>query len=77
MNVEALASFLSNTCADLFVDMVQHTNEADKVEALAQVIAWSMRYRDSVKKHGGFVEQGLDEMAPMMVVASINILYGS
>jgi hypothetical protein len=74
--VEALASFLLDVCADLFVDMVQQPYGADKVERLAKVVAWSMRYRDNVRQNGGLVDQRLDELAPAMMVESINALYG-
>jgi hypothetical protein len=76
VRIEALASFLRDTCADMFVDLVQHTNEVDKVGQLAEVIIWAMRYQASYKRHGGLVERSLDDLAPEMMFNSINALYG-
>jgi hypothetical protein len=75
VDIEALASFL-DVGANLFADLVESPHEVFKAERLSAILLWSMRYRASVRQHGGLVDESLDVLAPTMLVESINIVYG-
>jgi hypothetical protein len=76
VDVESLASFL-DAGANLFADLVGASpHGVFKAERLADILLWSMRYRASVRQHGGLVDESLDAMASTMLIESINIMYG-
>lgn len=76
VTVEALQGFLLDPCADLFADLTR-TGGAEKVLALAEVVAWAMSYQTSYRQHDGLVSRELNDLAPQMIVRSVNILYGT
>lgn len=68
-----LETFLLDIAGDALAGMVARA-DAEKLVALAEVVAWGLRYQRSRAENGGLVASDLEAAVPQMLVKSINLV---
>ena len=75
VRIEAVENLLLECGSECLMVMLKSCEDSMAVRELANVLAWAVEYRASLKGNNGYVEKHLDDLAAKMLIAGINILY--